>query len=253
MAAVMAAVASVAFWPFGSAPADTLDPTRVAVLYFDDLSLTRDLGYLADGLTEALIFELAEVGPLQVITRNGVKPYRDVDIPIDSLAKLLNVGSLVDGTVERSGDSIVARVSLIDGATGFAVRSERLARIGSDPVQLRDEIVSEAKRLLSQEVGLALRKERTRATTNNSEAWRLFQQAQRLREDADRVRWALSDQAAAAALLADADSLLAQAETRDPQWIEPIVARKISCSRRPKAYPNCCLTASGSNPAVTMR
>ena len=215
-----------------AAPDDTLNPTQVAVLYFNDLSRTRDLGYLADGLTEALIFELAGVGPLRVVTRNGVRPYRDVDIPIDSLARLLDVGSLVAGTVERSGDSLVARVSLIDGNTGFTLRSERLARVGSNPVQLRDEIVSEAKRLLSQEIGLAIREEEARATTKSDEAWKLFQQAQRLREDADRVRWALNDLDAAAALLVDADSLLAEAETRDPEWIEPTISRGWTAAAR---------------------
>jgi TolB-like protein len=220
---IAAVVAAIAFWPSGPASADPLDRTRVAVLYFDDVSLTGDLEYLADGITETLIFELA--GPLRVINRNGVRPYREVDIPIDSLARLLNVGSVVDGTVERSRDSLVARVTVVDGNTGFAVRSERLARAGSDPVQLRDEIVREAKRMLNREVGLALREEATRATTDSNEAWRLFQQAQRLREDADEARWALNDPDEATALLVAVDSLLARAETSDPDWIEPIIER----------------------------
>ena len=49
-----------------------LDLRRIAVLYFDDLSRNGELGYLADGLTEAVIDNLAQVRTLDVISKNGV-------------------------------------------------------------------------------------------------------------------------------------------------------------------------------------
>ena len=64
-----------------------LDPRHVAVLYFEDLSAKRDLAYLADGLTDALIDELARVPGLTVVSKNGVAPYRSPDIPRDSIAR----------------------------------------------------------------------------------------------------------------------------------------------------------------------
>ncbi|HKW40582.1 MAG TPA: serine/threonine-protein kinase, partial [Gemmatimonadales bacterium] len=72
-----------------------LDPRHIAVLYFEDLSAKRDLAYLADGLTDALIGELARVPGLTVVSKNGVAPYRSPDTPRDSIALALDVGTLV--------------------------------------------------------------------------------------------------------------------------------------------------------------
>ena len=64
-----------AFGPGASAAEDpSVDKNRIAVLYFENRGGADSLGYLADGLTEALIHELSEVKPLQVISRNGVAP-----------------------------------------------------------------------------------------------------------------------------------------------------------------------------------
>src|SRR6266513_1946614 len=83
-----------------AAPATTgLDPRHIAVLYFEDLTPKRDLAYLADGLTEALIADLTRVSGLAVISRNGVTPYRAPEIPPDSVARALGVGTLVRGSV----------------------------------------------------------------------------------------------------------------------------------------------------------
>src|SRR5216683_4821995 len=57
-----------------------LDPKHIAVLYSDDLSRDHSLGYFADGITEALIADLARVQPLTVISRNGVTAYRGLAV-----------------------------------------------------------------------------------------------------------------------------------------------------------------------------
>ncbi|MFQ5689507.1 MAG: hypothetical protein ACE5HQ_04455 [Gemmatimonadota bacterium] len=202
-----------------------LDPTHVAVLYFDDFSPGQDLGYLADGLTEALIHELARVTSLQVISRNGVKPYRDPRIPVDSLARVLGAGSLVEGSVERSGDTLSARIQLIDGTSGLELLSRRLRRNGKNLLRLRDDMVAEAGRLLSQRLGHRLDLAQTRAGTRSSQAWTRFQQAADLIEDADTLRWSLGDAAAARRTLVRADSLLAEAESLDGRWVDPVVQR----------------------------
>ena len=72
------------------------------MLYFQDLGGRDSLSYLADGLTEGLIRQLSEVQTLDVISRNGVAPFRSDSIPRDSVARALKAGTLVDGGVERS-------------------------------------------------------------------------------------------------------------------------------------------------------
>src|SRR3989441_13375107 len=72
-----------------------LDARRVAVLYFEDLSPEKNLAYLADGLTEALIGELSRVAGLDGVSKNGVAPYRNSEIPRDSIGRARGAGTLV--------------------------------------------------------------------------------------------------------------------------------------------------------------
>ncbi|HEX6090867.1 MAG TPA: serine/threonine-protein kinase, partial [Gemmatimonadales bacterium] len=97
------------------------DPKRIAVMYFD----TRggdSLQFIADGLTEALISQLSQVEPLTVISRNGVDGYRDAEP--DSVARALNVGTLVEGKVEQAGDLLRLTVAMLD-AEGQEIRGTR--------------------------------------------------------------------------------------------------------------------------------
>src|SRR5881396_606009 len=95
-----------------------LDPRHVAVLYFEDLSAGNKLGYVADGLTEALIDALSQVPALTIISKNGVASYRTPEVAPDSVARALSVGTLVRGDVEEAGNRYHVSVRLIDGASG---------------------------------------------------------------------------------------------------------------------------------------
>ncbi|NIM48369.1 MAG: protein kinase, partial [Gemmatimonadales bacterium] len=77
--------------PARDASAGGLDPTQVAVLYLNDLSADGELRHLADGFTEALISSLSQVRALNVISGNGVAPYRESALPPDSIARALRV------------------------------------------------------------------------------------------------------------------------------------------------------------------
>src|SRR5665213_2534966 len=72
-----------------------LDPRRIAVMYFEDDSKGHDLGYIADGLTEALIARLSAVSGLDVVSANGAALFRDGGVAPDSIARALNAGTLV--------------------------------------------------------------------------------------------------------------------------------------------------------------
>ncbi len=224
-------VVGVAAWMLWLSPTaaanrtQPLDPSRVAVLYFDDHSQAGQLAWVADGITEALIHELTQIPVLEVVSRNGVKPYRDPQVPFDSIARALRAGSLVEGSVERAGDRLVATVQLIDGRTGAHLLSRRLERRGDDVLALRDAIVDEAARLLSQTLGQELEVERSRRETSSPEAWARVERARGLMDHADTLRWRLGAVASARTVLRQADSLLAGAERLDPEWAAPPLMR----------------------------
>src|SRR5207302_455741 len=78
----------------------------------------HSLGYLADGLTEALIDALRQVPTLTVVSKNGVGLYRSSAVRLDSVARALNVGTMVAGNVDEVGGRYRVSVNLIDGASG---------------------------------------------------------------------------------------------------------------------------------------
>ena len=212
-------------WPRGrSGGAGGLDPKHIAVLYFVDLSPKKELAYLADGLTEALITDLKRVSGLDVISRNGVAPYRDPDVPPDSVARALSVGTLVRGSVEATGDRYRVSVRLIDGASGADYRRGSFEKPRGNLLDLRDSLAADVADFLRQRIGEEVQLRREETSTTSAEAWALVQQAQRAQKDAT-ARLAANDAGGAAGLYVRADSLLSSAEAADANWAEPVVLR----------------------------
>ncbi|HEV8264436.1 MAG TPA: serine/threonine-protein kinase [Gemmatimonadales bacterium] len=201
-----------------------LDLRRVAVLYFTDLSRDSSLGHIAAGLTEGLIAELARVRALNVVSPNGVVPYRGSEVARDSIARALHVGSLIEGSVEPLGDRVRATVRLVDGLSGADVERATFTLPSGELLRVRDSVIQEAARLLRARVGDEVQLQQFRAGTASAEAWALVQRATSARRTGER---ALSGGDAAAALNAArrADSLLARAEQVDPTWVDPPVLR----------------------------
>jgi class 3 adenylate cyclase/TolB-like protein len=200
-----------------------LDPAMVAVLYFEDASPGRELGYLADGLTEALIHDLAQVDELGVVSREGVRPFREAATPLDSIARALGAGTLIEGRVAESGDRVRVTAQLVDGTTLTNLESIEVERPRGELFDLLDDLAEEVSVRLRQHLGQEIRLEKSRRETSVVEAWQLVQQAERLTQQAKLTD--KEDPEVAASLRTQADQLLARAETLDPRWTEPTVAR----------------------------
>jgi len=216
----------VIFGRSGTASTTTvgLDPRRIAVLYFADLSRDSSLGYIADGLTEGLIEQFAQVRSLEVVSRNGVAPYRSAAIPRDSIARALKAGTLILGSVEPTGpDRLRVTTRLVDGGSGadYDRRSFELPRV--ELFAITDTAARDIAGFLRTRLGEELAVRGRRASTNNADAWALVQRAERTRKDAEPLLQ--RERTAAAALLAQADTLLGQAERTDPGWSEPVILR----------------------------
>jgi len=202
-----------------------LDSRRVAVMYFADLSRDSSLGHVAAGLTEGLIGELGKVRGLNVVSPNGVAPYRGSEISRDSVARALHAGTLVEGSVEPLGDRVRTTVRLVDGTSGADVGERASFTLpGRQLLQVRDSMIQEAARLLRARIGDEVQLRELQAGTANPEAWALLQRATGIRLGGER---ALAGGNAAAAIIAarQADSLAGQAELADPRWSDAAVLR----------------------------
>src|ERR1041384_4127915 len=126
-----------------------LDAHKIAVLYFEDQSPDKKLSYVADGLTDELIDQLAAVRALDVVSKNGVAPFRGSDIPRDSIARVLGVGTLVEGALERPvrggpwappGPGRPPPRRVVEGNGGPDIRRGSFARAAGAPLALRDSL-----------------------------------------------------------------------------------------------------------------
>jgi serine/threonine-protein kinase len=211
-----------------------LDPTRVAVLYFEDFS-EGELAYLADGLTEALIDRLSQVRALDVISRNGVAPYRGTEVTPDSVGRALEAGSLIWGSVEQRGDRFRITARLIDGMSGADVQRESFDLPSGDLLTIQDSLATDVSNFLRERLGDEVRLRERRAATGSPEAWAFVQRAERLRKDGVALLEE-GDYDGGFAAWEAADSVLSLAEALDSNWIEPIVLRgQIAYSRAREA------------------
>lgn len=200
---------------------------NVAVLYFDDESPAHDLGYIASGLTDELIHQLSTVSALHVISRNGVLPFRGRAVSLDSIASTLHVGSVVTGSVQRSGDSVRVSVELVDVATGDHFDSRTTAHRMTDLFALEDDASQQVATLLRTRLGQQIRVARIDKGTSSTPARELMLRAWQARDEAATIT---TDSRAgttqdAIGFLQRADTLLAQAQTHDPQWQQPLIDR----------------------------
>ena len=213
--------------------AGALDPHRVAVLYLDDLSPDRHLGYLADGLTEALIGALSQVPVLKVVSQSGVRAWRDPAVPRDSVARALDAGTIVQGTVEPVGDKLRVQLRLVDGNSGVDLSGHRTTfdLPAADLLAVRDSLASEAARLIRKRLGEEIRVHREREGTGNVAAWSLVQRARALHKQGEAAARA-GDQQAFMGTFHQADSLAEAAAQLDRRWPEPLVLRGLLAYRR---------------------
>jgi TolB-like protein len=131
------------------APATAFSPPphSIAVLPFVNLSGDKEQEYFSDGLTEELLNSLSAINQLQVAARTSAFSFKGKDNDIGMIARKLNVGALLEGSVRRSEHTVRITAQLIDAVTGFHLWSKTYDRNLGDVLDLQTEIataVSEA-------------------------------------------------------------------------------------------------------------
>jgi len=114
--------------------------SSIAVLPFTDLSETGDQQYLGDGLAEEILNVLAGVDGLQVAARTSAFAFRDGMEDVRDIGEKLNVTTLLEGSVRRSGDRVRITAQLIDTSSGFHLWSRTYDRTLEDLFAVQDEI-----------------------------------------------------------------------------------------------------------------
>ncbi|MBL8701503.1 MAG: hypothetical protein JNK67_24200 [Alphaproteobacteria bacterium] len=125
----------------GKAPAPkALDQPSIAVLPFVNLSGDPAQDYLADGISDDLITELARLRWLLVIARNSSFAYKGKSVDVRQVAQELGVRYVLEGSVRTAGQKIRIVCQLIDAESGKHIWAERYDREVSDIFAVQDDI-----------------------------------------------------------------------------------------------------------------
>lgn len=148
--------------------------SSIAVLPFKDMSSQHDQDYLCEGLAEELINALAQVKGLKVAARTSAFSFKGKEADIREMGRQLNVGSILEGSIQKSGSHLRVTTQLICVADGYHLWSERFDRSIEDVFSVQDEISMAVVEKLKVEL-LEGEKERvTKRYTANEKAFNLY-------------------------------------------------------------------------------
>jgi TolB-like protein/DNA-binding winged helix-turn-helix (wHTH) protein len=120
----------------------TPPPHSIAVLPFVNISGDKEQDYFSDGLTEELLNSLSRINELQVAARTSSFYFKGEHADLSTIAHKLNVASVLEGSVRRSGHKIRVTAQLTNAITGFHLWSQTYDRELSDVLQLETEIAN---------------------------------------------------------------------------------------------------------------
>jgi TolB-like protein/predicted Ser/Thr protein kinase len=150
------------------------DAPSIAVLPFADMSPAKDHEYFGEGLAEELIHALARLKGIRVVARTSAFALKGRNLDVRKIAKMLDVGAVLEGSIRKSGNRLRVTAQLIDAQTGLHIWSERFDREERDVFDIQDEIsqaiVEHLKITLLADEKSALRKR----STADPEAYNLY-------------------------------------------------------------------------------
>jgi len=152
----------------------TLDNHRIAVMPFVNMSPDPGDEYFADGMTEELISTMSRVGQFEIISRTSVMQFKKNPKPIREVSRELDAGTILEGSVRKSGNKLRVTVQMIDASKDRHLWAESYDRELKDAFSIQSEIskaVAEELRiriLPGEKVGLE------RKPTEDAEAYNLY-------------------------------------------------------------------------------
>ena len=129
----------------------------IAVLPFDNRSRREEDEFFVEGVHDDLLTNLARIGGLKVISRTSVLRYKDTERPIPEIAQELGVATVMEGAVQRSGNTVRINVQLIDAQTDEHLWAEIFDRdltadnLFAIQTEISEKIAAELKATLSPE------------------------------------------------------------------------------------------------------
>jgi len=227
----------------GAAPRADAEKS-VAVLYFENLSSTKEDEYFRDGMTEDIITELANIQGLRVFPRPAMLAYRDKPVTAPQLGTELGASYVLGGSIRRAGNRLRITAQLVETRSNHTLWGQRYDREMADVFEVQDEIARSLAQTLRISLSPQEEKSIARKPTENLQAYDYYLRG---RSYARRYSLEFALQMFEQAIKLDPGFALAHAalgnvcgiyyEThgRDQQWIE---RGRTACDRALAIDPN---------------
>jgi len=149
-------------------------PPRVAVLPLANISPDPKDEYFADGLTEELIGAISKVRGLRVISKTSVMQYKGHEKPIPEIARDLNAGTFLEGSVRKDGNRVRVSIQMIEATKDEHLWSENYDREIQDIFAVQTDIATRVAEALKVELLASEKNDITRPPTENVQAYQLY-------------------------------------------------------------------------------
>jgi len=148
--------------------------SSIAVLPFANLSAAPENEYFCDGLAEELLNALIRVKNLRVVARTSAFSFKHQQLDVREIGRRLNAATVLEGSVQRTGNRVRILTQLINTADGYHLWSERFDREMDDIFAVQDEIAGAIIDKLKLKLLPGDRAAVIRRRTDNVEAFHLY-------------------------------------------------------------------------------
>ncbi len=121
-------------------PAAAIPEKSIAVLPFENRSRDPDNAYFADGIQDEILTRLSKIADLKVISRTSTQHYKSAPENLSEIARQLGVAHIVEGSVQKSGDSVRVNVQLIKAANDSHLWADTFDRKLTDIFSVETEV-----------------------------------------------------------------------------------------------------------------
>lgn len=183
-------------------------PLSIAVLPFKNLSANSDQAYFADGFVSDLTADLARVPGLFVIAHATARTFQGHNVDIEHIGRKLNIRYVLNGSIDRSGETVRINTELVSVETGAALWATRFETKRDRLSSSRNEVLGQIANALNFRLTRLESQRRLRERLDNPEATDLTTRG-----------WALVYAGKLPANYAKARGYFRQALARDPQAV----------------------------------
>jgi TolB-like protein/DNA-binding winged helix-turn-helix (wHTH) protein len=146
----------------------------IAVLPFDNFSGDPGQDFIADGMTDELTTDLAQLGALRVTSRTSVMQYKRARTPMEQIRRELHVDAVVEGSVVRSGNSVRVNAQLIETSDDRHLWAQTFTNNEEDIAALQDDVAEAVAERVEVAIEPSLRARLANAPQVKAEAYEAY-------------------------------------------------------------------------------